>query len=344
MKNLYVFFIFLAALTLNSTVFAMDQKYESEPKDKFTAKQSKPLKYTSSEYEYNVSNRWGAYVYASLIYWQPREKDLELGELSPTNTATDKFQIETLSTDFDLGFKVGIGAIFRDGWLLNAEYVRLHTSNSQKVTLPSWASGFTDYWTTVVTDSEFYLCWKLDYDILTLDISRSSYIGEWFIFQIIGGLKGGWIDQKINTYAIDSSNSNRFNADYKLNSWLIGPKVGFTTKFLLCETFRFFTNLNFSLLYQDFNNKASIDRNDGSGSNTIAQDTSYIVPNIDTAIGFGWRKAFQNDAWIIDLSASYDINYYFSQQQLRRLVTKEFASDIGALALQGLTLTAKIEF
>jgi hypothetical protein len=320
----------------------------------------------------DVKGSWDVFITGSYIYWQPREEGLELGclvnALNPS-TETSPYQ---MAFDYKSGFKVGLGTnLDHDNWVAYLDYTRLHMKDHRSANLSSATTTYRirPFWNC---DDNLYegnyasASWKLRYDILELILARPFYSGTCLTLNGIAGLKGGWINQKYRINYTDSYDIEEYGTYYtytttsRTNSWVIGPQAGCDMNCLLGAGFRFFGDFSASLLYQRLkttlyapNGQYYVLR-DGEATYLNEQDFySQITPNVNVSSGFGWGTYFDKNNWHFDLSASYDFNYYWSQNHMKRTFDEvNWDNDFGVLPpgkvkdliLHGLTITARLDF
>lgn len=291
---------------------------------------------------------------------------------------------EFFDFDYHPGFKVGIGAgTERDNWTFNLEYTRFlkEASKSEAISSSDFlvtgtsqnyfqAQGafidsmpFTLY-SFLAIGSNFGLFyrtfdahWKLNFNTLDLVAGRSYFLGTKLTLNPFFGLRGGWINQRYNLTAIIPLSTGFFPrtpvADYsfyfigKSDSWLIGPRIGFKSNWLLGAGFRIFGDAGAALVYQNFKIKI---KNFIPAQNLLTvkveTDTSHreksFNPTFDAALGLGWGSYFNNKRWHFDLSAGYEFQFFYAQNEI--LGERDFTVDTESLILHGLTLSAKIDF
>jgi hypothetical protein len=192
---------------------------------------------------------------------------------------------------------------------------------------------------------------------LDFELSRAYYVGTKLTFQPFVGAEIGWIKEKVygiyKTYLYDNTVIDSY-AESK--SWLLGPRVGIDTAWLLGEGFRFFVNSAFSIFYQDFDNKRNFDI--APGQTIPAQIFTYkhkhrgVNSHFEAALGFGWGTYFSDNEWHLDLSAGYEFHLLTDQYVLHDLEDGESGRKIPLGEnltgkdhyLHGLTVTARVDF
>ncbi|MBN1914914.1 MAG: hypothetical protein JW769_03390 [Parachlamydiales bacterium] len=311
------------------------KKNPNDYKQGYTVQEHQMMGAYNAPARIDVNCSWDAFLSVSYLYWQMKEKGLELGI-----DGSDSHKVINMDFDYKSAFKVAAGMnLDHDNWALMLEYTRVHGTNKYHKT--SSADDITPTWSISPTSSASVAAkWYSYIDLLDFTMGRAHYVGTKLTFFPFVGLRGGWIDQK---YKIDYLTLAAVATDikYTSDSWLLGPRAGLNTNWLIGEGFRVFGNTAAGLYYQDFKVK-------GRESTTHFQDEpSYITPNFELDLGLGWGTYFSNSDWHIDLSASYDFQIFWNQNEMRSLkdligvATDGSASD---LLLQGLTVKLALDF
>lgn len=324
---------------------------------------------------------WDAWFSGSFLYWQPREKGMRLGyhnrESSSSAIPTYKKNSLPLAFDFHPAFKVGLGfSSERDDWTIFFEYTRFYSEDYRKKNIEESVSG-TNFLTTPWIKSEMLSFannfvsngqisslsgnWKTKLNLIDIEIARPFYLGKKLIFNPYFGLRGGSIGQKYKLKAkyvniIDKVNYVNIYACDTLKTWLIGPRTGVDTSWLIGCHFRVFGNVASSLCYQKFKpkifqklpfqpliTKADVilykDRD--------IKSATYLTPNLELEAGVGYGRYFFNNEWYFDLSMGYTFQYFWGQNMIRQLSDESSTisyGDAGNLMFHGLTLTARLDF
>lgn len=299
---------------------------------------------------------WDAWLSASFIYWQAKESGLLLGFHYSLDSSG--FLMENpIEQDFDYkpGFKVGCGISFcRDDWTLYLEYTRLQGENKRTFDLGNDFNKVTNYLITFLekVPTSYFMSniqekWKISYNIFDLELGRPYYLGRKLVFKPYYGLRGGWIDQKL--FRVSDGIHNDLSVELigigTENTWLIGPRIGVDTDWLIGCHFKMIGNAAASLCYQNFDTFAKSISQALSGA--AKEKISALTPNVEFAIGLGYGSYFCNNQWYFDLSCAYDFHYFWNQNRLKPL--KDGAvflieSDQGDLMLHGLTITAALYY
>ncbi len=291
----------------------------------------------------DLKNSWDFFLNASFIYWQPQEGSLEVAEYYVTGRGEHKL----MSLDFHPGFKVGLGLNSGfDDWDSSIEYVRLHTRDVNHFNKPSWGSLNDPFLDEHMSSSSMSATLKLNYDMLECLLGRYFYNGKNLTLRPNIGIKGGWINQHLNTSAVNYGDPTITPwSKIKWTSWLAGPRFGINSKWIWGNGLRLFGDVDISLLYQSLKCKYSM-RETGSVHH-YSIDPNRITPNLGAILGIGWGSYFCNQKYNFDLSAGYEFQYYFHQNM--SFITFHFPSTstptaTDDLMLQGLTVKAQFDF
>lgn len=326
---------------------------------------------------------WKVWLDGSFIYWQAKEINIAIAThvvTSNPNTAIDKVTYATpiiQSFDFHPGFKIGAGMSFkRDDWALYGEYTRFKADESAGYDVGINFQFQENYLlsTPLNLNSNFVFKsvkskWHLSFDMLDLELSRPFYVGQKVVFEPHFGLNGGWIDQRFNLSGVaqfSSVKDNDFNilANFKQDSWLIGPRAGLDSKWMISCYLRVFANVAASLYYQKFEIKNNSSRFDifpgilnGTEQNFVKYEISRIIPSAELCLGLGYGKYFFDNQWYFDLCAGYNFIYFWHQGQFVNADSPlnytaqgnppqgvTVSASPADLLIQGLTITARVDF
>jgi hypothetical protein len=298
----------------------------------------------------DVQGSWDFFIDASYIYWQPREHGLEVGyTVADADVTNNQGSVLHQGFDFKSGFKVGMGMNFeRDNWVTDVHYTRLVCDHHTTHTAPS-GYHIEALWLED-TDNMSYVssAWKFKYNMLDWNLGRPFYCGTKLSFAPFIGVRGGWIGQHFNLSYTTVADSAIVHSYSRINSWLVGPRVGIGSSWMLGEGFRLFGDIDGGLYYQ--RSRTHYQPYDADDVTVLAANmydkTGAITPNIDLDIGLGWGAYFADNGWHFDLSAAYEFNYYWNQNRMSYLkdLYNTISGDLGDLMIQGLTVKARLDF
>lgn len=311
---------------------------------------------------YREATCWDVYVSASYNYWLNAEDSLELGyEGTPVTYDGSNFNedISFISNDceYHSGFSVGLGKYFCwDNWDLYAEYTWFHnTTNTSKTASDSsinsflWQVGFRDLTPREIAHNQVKSKWKLDMDLLDLELSRPYYLGCELLFRPHVGLRAAWIDQNYDLTYSDSfygSEEAVLQINNSSDSWGIGARAGFDSTWRFCSGFYLYGNFAASILYTDYTSVKNSRESEFLGINDVRFTNSICTarPNMELALGLGWADYCDCDCskWFLNLSVGYEFHTFWNQNVMRNI----YDSNTGNtnLYLHGLTITAKLDF
>lgn len=334
------------------------QPVQDEAEDVFE-EQEEGLEEESLMLNYNFASRidvkdpWDVFLEAGYIYWQIKEKGLDYGLLVPSDTANEVQKTAQLSFEYQSGFKVALGTNFEhDNWTALIIYTRLHGKEHNSESSPSggYINPFYIHNSNIGNEaSHLKAHWGLSYDILNLEIARPCYAGTHLLLRPYIGMTGGWIDQtllSIGTFLTDTFTI--FGKCYS-DSWLIGPRAGIDSRWLIGWGFDIKGNLAAGLPYQKIKScfKQQNEYYDYSLAWRIKERIGQITPVLEAALGFGWGTYFDDHKWHFSFNALYEFLYYFDQNQMRKITDMQLRDVVtkpGDLMLQGLSVSLRMDF
>ena len=268
--------------------------------------------------------------------------------------------VSLFDLDYHPGFQFGflLNTPY-DKWSLGAEYLwfRSHSHSSGSAhgdnfyVSPFFNNGL------VTGVSSFNASWKLGIDMIDLYLVRPFYASLKWTVEPSFGLRAGWIRQSfhIATQPAIGDDYGAYPQESALgsNAWMIGPRGGLQSNWLLGFGFSFFGDLSASLLYTRYPTIA-FHASNGSGVpddkiSSIANINGYstLSPNIDTGLGVKWGSYFSGQNYYFDLSAAYNFSVYFGQNQpfyLNSILEVVPGSAAGNLYLHGVSISTSLLF
>ncbi len=300
----------------------------------------------------DVSHSWDIYLQGSFIYWQARERGLRYARTLNIN-ANVQSKLHNVSFEFDPGFKVGLGLNFEhDDWFTVAEYARIHgtTRHSISTNETTAVSRLLNAWRTDSPNaSKIAIEWDLDLDLIDWKLGRPFYEGTNLIFNPFVGLRGGWIDQKITTNTTLINTTTIVTDKAKQDTWLVGPRAGVDSYWLMPMGFSFFGNIASAFCYQYFNTQylEATYANPSVTQTNTNNKKGYITPNLDISVGFRWGSYFHNDSWHFRIVFGYSLQAFWNQNEMRRLKDRTEAvrnAPAGDLFYHGAEGTLRFDF
>jgi hypothetical protein len=276
---------------------------------------------------------------AEWLYWRTRQEGMEF--------ATAK----KVDFDFQSGFRVGLGVhLPHDRWDIYVNYTRFNPEGSES------ASGslyplflFEGAGAQGPSVAEAHAHWKIEFQNLDVEIGRAVYIAKTLVLRPFFGLKGAWIDQDAHLRYeggfIPSEQTFRthFENDFKG----AGPLIGVESNWLIGAGFSFFGDFAAALIIGHFDNEQKQHQLGGVQVVDLNSDFNLVSPTMQIIAGLAWDRNFNKERWHVGLSAGFESQYWWSQNQTEQFTDKDFpiyVREKGDLAFYGLTLRARFDF
>jgi hypothetical protein len=365
---------FSFALVVACASFSYNNSQETptarKEENKMTCCCSSPICYSSSA-RIDVNKKWDFYLSASFIYWKAKEDGLVVAGLLDRNTLPQVLSFTDMNFEYKPGFKIGLGmnSGCYDNWMINGEYTHLHSTHHAVASVPEiWGVALRPNFLSLEIDFNIppydgysFLrsegTWKNKIDLIDLYLSRPFYSGTKLILSPFFGLRGGWMDQCYFGNYLATSLSTldtlyTLSSKSKQNTWLIGPRAGLCSQWLLGCNFRIFSDIAAALCYQKFDNKFQ-DFDELGPFDFASKKRETLTPNLQMNLGLGYGTYFACRKWHFDLSVSYDFQVFWNQNRMSTLVSDEstiavpFFFDVAKihdLYLYGLTVSARLDF
>ncbi len=304
------------------------------------------------------NNNTGFYMAGSFIYWKSGYTDITLSSrVENPGVETSKNKKIGLDTQYDPGFKVGIGCNFhRDVWdiFLNWTSLQSNLVDKQHTNTPKLATilgSIAPQEPGINLTRKFRAGWHFDFDSLDLELGRNFYISKYMSIRPFAGLKGSLIKYQLKmTYVnpVDSNNApfqSSMHSKYKDHTWGIGPRLGINSRWVLGESnFAFLANVAGSILWEDFQPSSSTKYLDAQGTpapvGKIHGSQQELNPVAEVFLGFDWGRCFGKHFYM-NLSAGYEMQYWWDQGKISTFFD---AQPSEALNLHGLTTTLRFDF
>lgn len=190
--------------------------------------------------------------------------------------------------------------------------------------------------------------WKLHFDMFDLNISRPYYQGRALTVTPYGGLRFAWIKQLLNVrFESEFFPGLVFGHNNRSKNWGVGANMGLMAHWLIGAGFRFEGRTGASLLYTQFKAKHR-EKNTSNAVDGSIDNLDTLRPIAEAGLGLGWGSYFAGSTMHFDISARYDYMILWGQNIMRNLAgmldNTSRSNPIGDLHLQGLTLTARMDF
>lgn len=316
------------------------------------------------------------FLSGDLLIWQTQTESLSyagLYDLGVNNANTDyaslslnNGKIKNPDFDYQYGFKVGLGCnLSHDGWdaLLAWTWFRdnSHSTTSPKnnqLLFPSLLFAGYSIADILPSATQATSHWKLNLDLLDLEIGREFYAGKWLALRPFFGLRSSWIRQKDNLNYSNISllgvelNYLSATANFTNNFWGFGPRVGCNGEWQFGSGWSLYGNGAAALQYGYFHlaqNTGAVDTtNTPMTLLNVGNSFHSIKPCVDLEVGLRWDYMFFHDSFHLGLHAGWQQLLFFSQNQMMRFLNllqpAQFVQNQGDLGFQGWTVGARFDF
>jgi len=314
---------------------------------------------------------------ASFLYWNAASDGYDfvqsLNRTVQNNTVSAQLNGEALPFNtWDPGFQVGVGYIFpqREQWSTRVGWTYFHT-NSRRTVFPlevSTASLIPNIIPFVMGSAatEAKAHWQLNYNILDAELGKQFFVGRWFSFKPLIGLRGGWIWQNFHVdYAAIFRTTTAFFLDTSFNCRQhlggVGPRIGSDLKWHATKNWSLLGNLSTSILWTSMHMTQNINGFTFPTATTFLANQAVenytftrLRTNLEAQLGMEWETFYNRDCFRFSVSTLYTFSYWFG---LNRLVNEIVARpndnltpgavtifNSGDLQLQGLNVTFAFDF
>lgn len=294
--------------------------------------------------------------FADVLYWHPSEFiDWAYVLVQQTNSGSATYK--ALSFEWELGFRAGVGYnMGHDRWDTQFYYTHYEadTSDSAHSSTGGIYSAFLGNKTQSPLLPQTYqrakIKWNLNYNIFDWDLGRSYFVSKSLVLRPLVGLKGGWIDQSLHSKWYTDNLFDlgiRLGAKENLKNEFagIGPKGGFTSKWILGKSsswfFSLFGDFSAAYLWGDWEVKDHfIDIYDQKDTVKVPKRRfgSLVV---QAFMGVGFDVNFRHDRSHFSCKAGWEVQDWFDQYQIFDNGTGAHMND---LILQGLTVDMRLDF
>ncbi len=273
------------------------------------------------------------------LYWRTRQEGMEF--------ATSK----KVEFDFQSGFRVGLGVhLPYDRWEMYVNYTRFNPDGSKSVHgsfYPLFLFEGAGAQGPSVAEARAH--WKIEFQNLDIEISRAFYLAKTLVLRPFFGLKGAWIDQSAHMrYEGGFIPAGQiFRTHFKNDFKGAGPLIGVESNWLVGAGFSFFGDVAAALVVGHFDNEQQQHQLDGAKVVDLNSDFNLVSPTVQVVAGLAWNRNFNKERWHAGLSAGFESQYWWGQNQTEQFTDKDFpiyVREKGGLAFYGLTLRARFDF
>lgn len=312
--------------------------------------------------EVALSSSGKFHVSGDVLFWFASEETHAIwGNVLSAEVKSDgiftTFEGKGASFDWNYGFRMGAGYCFaRDdwdttfNWTWYASQSRSTIPMKDQVIFPQFFGGFIN---GDLADRA-KLDWKLRFSMFDWDLGRSFSVSRSLVIRPFLGIKGGWINQSLDSkwHTYSRSVDGVFvPEDYEAkesvenNFWGLGSFGGVNTKWKLGHSngqyFSLCGDFSLATLYGRWITKDTY-------KNPTPRKISTNIKNSDLGalmcrgfLGVGWDTDFNQGPFHFGVRAGYEMQVWFNQL---RIATFQQLRLHGDLTLQGGTFSCRLDF
>ncbi|MGE5195843.1 MAG: Lpg1974 family pore-forming outer membrane protein [Anaerolineae bacterium] len=320
------------------------------------------------------------YLTGSVLFWNSRQDGLDFAIESDFFVAggaqiLDESETKEPKHKWEVGFRAGVGYVFdHDGWdaYLNWTHFRNRTSrdedadttNSSEVLLALWSDTPTTAGHTLLAQ-EIETEWKLELDLIDLELGREFYTSKWLCIRPHMGVRGANIRQRYEIEYLGTSldtlqTTSNVSDEVRMKNYFdgIGVRGGLNSMWTVGSGWSIYGNFAMSILYGYFKTKVKEEIRpviNAAEIDVLELERHFRTSRavLDLALGLQYDHTFLHANTHLAVSLGWEHHMFFNQNQLWR-VTKVanaagsgqnvFTSPHGDLSTQGWTLTARLDF
>lgn len=267
-------------------------------------------------------------LYAEALYWQASEA-IDWALTNNLSLPQQVVSYKTISFDFEPGFRVG-AVLQNESWYSRLLYTRYHVkskaqTNGNVISVSMPGKFTTPFYNTGRVE------FTINYDIVDADFYKSIQVGDSLRLNPVIGLRGGWINQRVNTnlqgnISIFDTTQNNFSG--------IGPKAGLEGlwNFYTHDDYHFslVSDFSASFLWGDWAISDSLSRSNASQKSHV-----YVGKRDFGSLTLQELLGVKLDYKQLSLKLGYEIVDWFNQYQVFDNGSGTHTND---LVLQGITL------
>ena len=295
---------------------------------------------------------------ADFILWKAHQDGLDFAysgaPVTGRSVDVTKGQVFQPGHKYEPGFKLGFGMKFLpDAWDVYANYTWLQASNSVNVSDTMIRSN---YGTPDLIGVNFLAAsgasanWKLNFNVLDLELGRDFYISKKLTLRPHFGFKFSWMKQKFDVDLNDliygasilMPQGADVDLDFRQRQFGVGLRTGIDTAWILCKHLSLFGDLALTGLWSHFNEnrKDTVTPKGDTGYDTfnVQDKISAMTVVLEFAFGLRYDYSFNCNKNLFFFQAGWEQQFWLNQNQFFRPSTTN-ADD---LSFQG--LTAKMGF
>ncbi len=299
---------------------------------------------------------------ADFMFWTARESGADCwAEVITTQGSASSNLLKAVAFDWEPGLRVGIGyEKLRDSWNTQAYYTRFHTQGRDAVSSDPGAVHSTFMGAFYVDNTagagitgpsyeKASIDWTLTFNMFDWNFNRNFHLSPALFLRFMFGIKGGWIDQFIDSKWINPDLTGSFaGAPFFLvgcekvrnNFWGIGPQAGIETKwFLMPRIFALFGDFSGAIMWGRWSFRDRFTNDASQVINIVTEHINNGATTVRSLMGFCWDVALRQ--MHLTFKLGYESQFWLDQLTFYSFVGGRFNN---ILALQGGTFDVFLEF
>ncbi|PCI95151.1 hypothetical protein COB11_02930 [Candidatus Aerophobetes bacterium] len=309
-----------------------------------------------------VKNGCDIFISADFLYWGVKQDSLSFAQsgvsANATTPVTTRGTTKSISTSWDPGFKVALGAILpHDNWQVLFEYSWIHTKKTENAGVgfyPLWnMAGVMRNDNSTFTSDSSKATFKQTFNNLDIQLGKHLMSGTKLIIMPFMGIRGTYIDQDYDVSFVNVPANNNLLVDANLLMkadqyyWGIGLMGGMNTDWIISKHFSIFGNFLIAGLSSRFNSA----RKDfitpvatGVRSRLVNTRNRFytIIPAFDFQLGFKGDMFFKDRRYHLGIQAGYEMQIFLDQNNYVILLSS--SGNRGDLSFNGLSLKMRFDF
>lgn len=306
------------------------------------------------------------YVTGDFIYWKARQEELNSIATFSIELGTERvvdLKVHDIDFRYCPGFKLGLGGNLPfDGWDLYVNWTHLHNHTQSTRTSPN--HDLVNVESLGQQEASFAanharVSYDLMFNSIDFEWGRRYFVSDtWSIRPAFGG-KTFWIHQTFrynfeNVQTIPLPNLGvlpGFPEVFKAKNdfWGIGPYFSFEGKWVFGWGIGLLGKISGAVVWGSFDQTSNSVENEldtgGGGPPSVTRSrvtqtasTHRIRPTAQMFIGVDWERCFIPNRLGMQLTAGYEVQYFWGQiYNVRDLEETD-------LSLEGLTMRARLDF
>lgn len=325
-----------------------------------------------------VVNGADVIISADFIWWRVIQEGTNFAftGLNTSNIASgavvpapqSKGDVEAVGKEWAPGFKAALGLnLGHDGWDLIAQYTWLRPSHDNHIKGPGLfqvgTGASTGIPVSIPTDvnglTSAKAGWKLQFNVIDLELGRSFYVSQYLALRPHIGLKGTWQQQDLRVslasnggFNVGTSNApNLFtgplSTHWKTQQYGVGIRGGLDTSWYFVKDWCIYGGLAWTAMWTAYDNATVKDKVNNSATNTSYQFLNLSVDHYSVRyvgefeLGLRWEMWFDDDNYHVAFQAGWENQVWVKNALFLNPIAGETYQD---LTMQGLTVKLRFDF